>query len=92
MDRVLRFVPFFLAVVCFLVSIPAFAATDEQIKEEIIQNSLSQYSGGCPCPYSINKAGRTCGKRSAYSRPNGEKPICYPKDVTKSMLELYKGY
>ncbi len=30
-------------------------------------------TGSCSCPYDIDKAGRTCGGKSAYSRPNGDR-------------------
>lgn len=35
---------------------------------------------GCQCPYDIDARGRTCGGRSAYSRPGGEEPKCYVGD------------
>jgi hypothetical protein len=34
--------------------------------------------------------GRSCGKRSAYSRPGGESPLCYKEDVTKAMIQDYR--
>lgn len=34
-------------------------------------------SGSCECPYDRDSAGRSCGARSAYSRPGGSSPICY---------------
>ncbi|MGI0479355.1 CHAT domain-containing protein [Geminocystis sp. CENA526] len=36
--------------------------------------------GVCECPYDIDKAGRLCGGKSAYSRPGGSQPICYVGD------------
>ncbi len=39
-----------------------------------IRNSVQ---GSCQCPYDIDKRGRTCGARSAYSKPSGERPACY---------------
>jgi hypothetical protein len=38
------------------------------------------YGQGCPCPYDVAKNGSSCGKRSAYSRPGGDSPICYVGD------------
>jgi hypothetical protein len=35
---------------------------------------------GCECPYDNDKAGRSCGARSAYSRPGGSAPACYVGD------------
>ena len=37
-------------------------------------------SGSCDCPYDTDRRGRSCGKRSAYSRPGGRSPICYVRD------------
>lgn len=37
-------------------------------------------SGSCDCPYDTDKRGRSCGKRSAYSRPGGRSPVCYVRD------------
>ncbi|MBN8564773.1 MAG: SH3 domain-containing protein [Leptolyngbya sp. UWPOB_LEPTO1] len=34
-------------------------------------------SGSCECPYDTDKRGRSCGRRSAYSRPGGAAPACY---------------
>ncbi|MEM9452488.1 MAG: hypothetical protein AAGA75_28770 [Cyanobacteria bacterium P01_E01_bin.6] len=37
----------------------------------------SSVSGSCDCPYDRDSAGRSCGGRSAYSRPGGASSICY---------------
>ena len=37
-------------------------------------------SGNCDCPYDTDKRGRSCGKRSAYSRYGGRSPVCYVRD------------
>ena len=66
------------------------AKTDSQIAEEIIRESTAAYKGNCPCPYSKNRAGRSCGGNSAYSRPGGAAPLCYPKDVTQKMIDEYR--
>jgi hypothetical protein len=34
-------------------------------------------ASNCECPYDTDKAGKSCGKRSAYSKTQGKKPICY---------------
>jgi len=60
--------------------------SDAQVKKAIIKESIEQYPGNCPCPYNIAKNGSRCGKRSAYSRPGGYEPICYPSDVTHEMI------
>lgn len=38
------------------------------------------YGQGCSCPYDVAKNGSSCGKRSAYTRPGGDAPICYVGD------------
>jgi hypothetical protein len=66
------------------------AKTDAEIKQEIIKQSIASYRGSCPCPYNVDRAGRTCGRRSAYSRPGGASPICYDRDVTQKMVDDYR--
>lgn len=61
-----------------------------QIKKILIDESIASYDGNCPCPYSRARNGSRCGKRSAYSRPGGESPLCYPEDVTSAMLQAYR--
>jgi hypothetical protein len=68
----------------------AYAATDDQIRQAIIQQSIASYSGSCPCPYNVARNGSSCGRRSAYSRPGGASPMCYPADVPQSSVEQYK--
>ena len=64
--------------------------TDAQVKEMLIQQSIASYRGSCACPYQRDKIGRLCGKRSAWSRPAGYKPLCYPSDVAPRMIEGYR--
>ncbi len=66
------------------------APTDDEIRQLLIQRSIANYSGNCPCPYNRASNGSRCGKRSAYSRPGGARPLCYPSDVTDKMVERYK--
>ncbi|WP_366875339.1 SH3 domain-containing protein [uncultured Roseobacter sp.] len=58
-------------------------------RNEIIRQSLSSYPGSCPCPYNTDRAGRRCGKRSAWSKPGGYSPICYDSDVSEARLNTY---
>lgn len=58
----------------------------DQVVEAIIKASLRSYSGACPCPYNTMRNGRRCGGNSAYSKPGGRSPICYPGDVTERMI------
>jgi len=64
--------------------------SDSQIRKILIQQSMSSYSGNCPCPYNSMRNGRQCGGRSAYSRPSGSAPLCYEQDVSKQMVEAYR--
>ena len=50
--------------------------------EQMIEESIANYPGKCPCPYSIMSNGKKCGKRSAYSKPGGYEPLCYVSDIT----------
>jgi len=67
----------------------ARSITDAAVIQRIIAQSLAGYSGSCACPYSRDRRGRSCGSRSAYSKPGGYAPICYPEDVTQAMIEAF---
>jgi hypothetical protein len=64
--------------------------SDDEIKQQIIAESIASYPGNCPCPYNLARNGSQCGGRSAYSRPGGYAPICYPDDVTDRMVKDYR--
>lgn len=66
------------------------ALTDAEIRQRIIQASIAAYTGSCPCPYNMDRAGRRCGGRSAYSRAGGASPLCYPGDVAADEVERYR--
>ena len=66
------------------------AKSDAQIKQEIIAQSIASYSGSCPCPYNRDRVGRSCGKRSAYSRPGGAAPLCFEGDVSQKTVDSYR--
>lgn len=69
----------------------AQATTDDhEIRTKIIEQSIREYPGNCPCPYNRAKNGSRCGKRSAWSRQGGYHPVCYPDDVTKNMIERFR--
>ncbi|RVQ39621.1 SH3 domain-containing protein [Sinorhizobium medicae] len=63
---------------------------DSAIIQRIIAESLASYPSSCACPYNTDRGGRRCGKRSAYSKPGGYAPICYPQDVTKAMIDAVR--
>jgi hypothetical protein len=68
---------------------PPTAMSDDAIRRSIIEQSIAGYAGSCPCPYNVDRGGRRCGGRSAYSRPGGASPICYPSDVPASAVAAY---
>jgi hypothetical protein len=83
--------------VCFAIgllvtSAPALALqSDAQIKQRIIRESIASYPGSCPCPYNTDRAGRSCGRRSAYSRPGGYAPVCYPTDLSQADVAAWRS-
>ena len=64
--------------------------TDAQIRKILIEESIASYPGNCPCPYNTARNGSRCGGRSAWSRPGGAAPLCYPKDVSDEMVRAYR--
>lgn len=64
--------------------------TEAEIKQAIIDQSIAQTPGNCPCPYHRASNGSRCGGRSSYSRAGGYGPVCYASDVTPAMVEQYK--
>jgi hypothetical protein len=62
------------------------AVSEQQIKRQIIEESIASYPGRCPCPYNTTRNGSSCGGRSAWSRKGGYAPICYEREVTKEMV------
>jgi choline dehydrogenase-like flavoprotein len=70
--------------------IAAQPASDAEIRQAIIQESLAAYPGPCPCPYNIMRNGRRCGANSAYSKPGGYSPVCFAENITKQMVDDYR--
>jgi hypothetical protein len=62
----------------------------EEIRQQMIRESIASYPGNCPCPYNLARNGSRCGKRSAWSRRGGYSPLCYPTDISDSMVKDYK--
>lgn len=62
----------------------------ETLRREIVNTSIARYPGSCACPYHRDRAGRRCGRRSAWSRAGGHSPLCYPKEVTREMLASWQ--
>lgn len=66
---------------CMAAQPAAARETDAQVRKRIIQESIASYPGNCPCPYNTDAAGRSCGRRSAWSKPGGYSPKCYDSDI-----------
>jgi hypothetical protein len=67
--------------------------TTAAIAAIIVQASRDRYYASghpCACPEDFTRNGQRCGGRSAYSRPGGAAPLCYPTDVTPAMIEAYR--
>ena len=64
--------------------------SDSEIRDVLIQRSIAEYPDKCPCPYNLDARGRRCGARSAYTKPGGAAPLCYPSDVTDEMVGRYR--
>ena len=58
----------------------------KKIIKQLIEESIRNYPGNCPCPYFLDRAGRRCGKRSAWSRPGGYEPFCYESDIPETVI------
>ena len=65
---------------------------DNDVAKAIIENEIGAYSGPCPCPYNTDANGYQCGKRSAWSRAGGGKPLCYKKDIPSSRMDSFRYY
>lgn len=66
-------------------------ASDDEIRQQIIRQSIAEYPGPCACPYHIMRNGAQCGKRSAYVKPGGYSPKCYPHDVSAAEISAWKA-
>jgi len=66
------------------------SASDSEIRQFIIQQSIRSYPGSCPCPYNVDRAGRRCGRRSAYSKAGGYAPLCYSEDISNDDVRKFR--
>jgi hypothetical protein len=79
-----------------LAAVPAAARSDlndSQVRQIIIRQSIADYQasrGPCPCPYNQMRNGAPCGDHSAYSKPRGATPLCYPADVSDRMVSNWR--
>lgn len=68
----------------------ATAYTDEQIKQQIIDESIASYPGSCACPFNSAKNGSRCGRRSAWNKAGGSAPVCFKDEVTKKRVDKWR--
>ena len=67
--------------------------TDAAIIAILIAASIAAYRASgrpCACPYDTTSTGRKCGGLSAWSKPGGAQPFCFPGDVTPALIEDYR--
>ena len=68
--------------------------SDAQVRQIIVRESVAAYLAPgrpCACPYHTTRSGAACGGRSAYSRPGGAAPMCYPADVTERQIRMWRS-
>lgn len=65
--------------------------SDGLIIQRLIAASIANYPGSCACPENRDRAGRKCGKRSAWSKGGGYAPLCYASDITPAMVSAFRG-
>jgi hypothetical protein len=87
--RLLRLLPLLLLLLPFAAG--AKSMSDADVRQAMIQESIGAYPGNCPCPYNRASNGSRCGKRSAWSKPGGYAPLCYPEDVSDAMVKEYRA-
>jgi hypothetical protein len=71
-------------------NVGAQTRSDSEIRRQMIRDSLAGYSGNCPCPYNIMRNGSPCGRFSAWSKPGGQSPLCFDKDISDAEVEAYR--
>ncbi|WP_439649902.1 hypothetical protein [Enterobacter soli] len=68
----------------------ARAVSDEQVKANVIAESIASYPSVCACPFNRARNGSACGRRSAWSKAGGYAPICYKNEVTNEMVKAWR--
>ena len=79
----------YILTIAFLSPLYGLEKDRDKIIQEIIYNSISSYDGKCACPYQRTSNGSRCGKRSAYSKPGGYEPLCFPEDITEDIVNAF---
>jgi hypothetical protein len=82
-----------LGAVGYMLRPPIGGISDAEARDQIVKESVAAHQAGgspCACPYNVMADGRECGELSAYSRPGGTAPLCYPKDVTETAIREWR--
>jgi len=72
---------------------PLPALSDEQVRHQIIQESIWAYAASgrpCGCPFHLMPNGSRCGLRSAYNQRDVPHPLCSRADITERMVRAWK--
>lgn len=80
----------FFILILLTLTLVSCADADTPIKKRLMLESQSSYDGTCPCPFSLDKAGKRCDEKSEHTRTGGKTPVCYENDVTIEMVQNYK--
>jgi hypothetical protein len=66
-------------------------ANGDAVARSIIRECAAVYHSHrpCACPEDRARNGSRCGRRSAYGRPGGARPLCYVTDVTDGEIADY---
>jgi len=78
-----------LALIVLIANSRANAFDRSTIIQQIIADSIAQYPRPCACPFNTDRAGHSCVRRSAYSKPSGYAPTCYAQDVTDELVQTW---
>lgn len=62
---------------------------EQRDRKQMVEDSLKEFKGSCPCPYSFGEDNATCGDKSGY-KPGRTSPLCYESDATPAMLAEYR--
>jgi hypothetical protein len=66
--------------------------TDNRVRQRIMQESQSHYSGRCVCQYSTKDShGRSCKGRHEAIKTKPQ-PLCYPSQVTTEMVSDWRAH
>jgi hypothetical protein len=68
--------------------------SDVAVIAMIVAASIAIYKSTgkpCACPSDVARNGSSCGGRSAWSKPGGAKPMCFPTDITADMIKAYRA-